>query len=1108
MPRRQITLKDLVNSPDQSPVPYDKSSTPLSKSIPASSSSSLSTSRPKASKANKANKGINQRYTLKEKEEYRKELEHRSNDHCPSPDHLSHSSPDPLNCISPTPEKRTLLSESQFQTYPSPQSFISPLLRYHPASSRTDSISPPVPLAHTSGLSLSPVESYRPLKNIPSTKSTVASCKPLSSSPVDSYKPSSTAQGPKTKSALSSFTTDSILGLAPLDSTVIIKDQSDGIETTQPGSSIHIRSLVHQDQISYRPSHIKTSSSSSSLTSLPSSVISLLPLNSPETLKSTLLTSAQQPDHPIEVPRIKLFSSSSDSTKKKEPPDKDIQAQHNHQGITETRFQITSERVLRSSSRRCSSTAIPITQSAVSSSSLPAKPVLSIIPPETPSLSPKRTTHPLPPKPSSLLVSVPHKSSLEAFGPATSLDKTPPWRSSSSQQSKPPTVRRQSARIALSSSSSSSDPPGPHQDIAAQTATISILTNAIAQLPSNPLPSSITQDNIATDMSSLPKRQSRKPSRFQSPAESDDYENPAPSAPTPKHSASTPTSDGPAFSDGTLTPPPLSQEADHDTIVVSAEPSAEDARSTGKGKSKTHAMVDTEDQAKPTKKRGRPSLKHLNSATSDQNTPSSSTPHTEGSISPAKRVTKITLNISKKSSAETTPAPATATEKRKLNLKADRSNSPTVKRAGNKGGNKKRKSESHEPDLVGQVDDGSKKEIQDPVKRVKISVKRPDDPTQLSEIPTKKGKKITQGISEKHNSAATDESQKNDNQSEVIQPKLKLKSKKSVRDYSSSESDEDEEKVRKPKKKAQRVIEDEDEIEMVQPKKKIQKVVKPEEADEDEGGQSKKIVHKALQGEEVAEKKDSPLAKTKSLAKMTSSADVAGSVKTATQSSTSPVLDSRDQSPLPKAQTIKKKLRPSEPSDLTQKKLAQNKGPDTPVNKSEGLSRTKSTLNAEEGSIKKPLPLKKPINSNNKAGQAGTPVATAKPSAHGIGLLGNTLALLQGTSSTPKAKDPSKKDNAGKDVKKDTPKITRRGGWQDEWVLTAEQEREYAASKAQRETERKRREEWRINPVNLQEAKDSYRIDAIQPRTIPVAGAMGIGSSIKPSALVSSLLGY
>lgn len=77
-------------------------------------------------------------------------------------------------------------------------------------------------------------------------------------------------------------------------------------------------------------------------------------------------------------------------------------------------------------------------------------------------------------------------------------------------------------------------------------------------------------------------------------------------------------------------------------------------------------------------------------------------------------------------------------------------------------------------------------------------------------------------------------------------------------------------------------------------------------------------------------------------------------------------------------------------------------------------------------------------------------------------------------------------------------KVYAKGEWTDEWVLSATEQREVYESRSEREAARAKRMEWRVsftnwssafrraeadelqkNPVNLQEAKDAYRLDSV-----------------------------
>ncbi|WWC71439.1 uncharacterized protein I206_105395 [Kwoniella pini CBS 10737] len=596
-------------------------------------------------------------------------------------------------------------------------------------------------------------------------------------------------------------------------------------------------------------------------------------------------------------------------------------------------------------------------------------------------------------------------------------------------------------------------------------------------------------DNIKTNfkMASLPKREAKKPSRFQSPLESS-ASPPPPSAPTPPmESAPTPKDEG--FSDSSLTPPPLSQgQITHSQRSPPAEtaprtileevPKKKRGRPSNAaiGKQVAEAATPSDDKDKvgrqgseegfPKKKRGRPSTKRLLS-TSDQIS-SSATSTAEGSVSPTK-IPKIKLSISKQPKQEAVPS----NEK----PEQDASTSLSIKKSVNTAGlGKKRKSEVVE--AVSNVDN------QEPVKKTKIVLKSVKTSSGSPAPPIKSLDEKVE-INKKAKQTKGDAIEK-----PAVKSETQVKAKRPVRDYSSS-SESEEEVVVKPKKKAQRIIEDDEEEE--RPKKKVQKLettatVEGQDKLRSNGKEPPVISQTAIEEDTSVTKADK--------------ADDEGEDATRSSRSISPEKEkekhlSKASSPKTLPKIIKKKPRPSELAEKA-------KGPETPINKSEGLVKSKAPV--EEGSTKKTLPPKKAIPPGVKSAQAGTQASSpaTKPSGHGMGLLGNTLALLQGTS-TPKAKDPKIVERK---EKKEIPKVNKRGGWTEEWILTPEQQREYDASAPQREAARKKREEWMKNPVNLQEAKDNYKVDSMQPRTIAVPGAMGIQTAGKPSQMVAALLGW
>ncbi|WWC63435.1 uncharacterized protein I303_106037 [Kwoniella dejecticola CBS 10117] len=692
-------------------------------------------------------------------------------------------------------------------------------------------------------------------------------------------------------------------------------------------------------------------------------------------------------------------------------------------------------------------------------------------------------------------------------------------------------LRRQSTRIALRSSNE--EAASTHREFGIEVE-LEAITDKIVDTPSdtaqetlsvNKAEYAVPDPHSRNNMSSLPKRQAKKPSRYQSPLES----VPPASAPTPPmESAPTPKDEG--FSDSSLTPPPMSQpKASTSQAIPSATKDEEHATQVASHKGKgakasgsTSTKPEAEEQDgsskkakakkedEPKQKRGRPPSVRLNS-TSDR-VSSASASVAEGSTSPAK-IPKIKLNVGSKSTKQGTAGSSTAP-----GSEQKRSETPPVTKPGKKAGlSKKRKSESVDPDPV--------RDTKEPVKKPKIIIKSSKTPSESPAPAAKATSELPKEIANAKESV--EEAREQQKKKPIVESQTKPKSKRPVRDYS-SDSESDEEYVVKPKRKTQRMIEDDEEDEKadVQPKKKLPKAKEKSmtqpivKEDKEESELAKRKGAEKSAGSDLAQKGNRALAETHD-AKQEQKAEGSSSIPLEKPQDGESANPSSQQTstltlkPLPKVN--KKKPRPSEVADKI-------KGPDTPINKSEGLSSLKPKPSAEEGGSlnpnpnpnsnpnKKAVPPRKSLPTGMKPAATSSPAPAPAPAPAprpSMGLLGNTLALLQGTS-TPNAKDKEKDPKLKSEMKdkKETPKVVKRGGWAEEWILTPEQQREYEASAAQRESARKRREEWMRNPVNLQEAKDNYKVDSMQPRTIAVPGAMGIQTAGKPSQMVASLLGW
>ncbi|WVQ95082.1 hypothetical protein IAU59_002176 [Kwoniella sp. CBS 9459] len=596
------------------------------------------------------------------------------------------------------------------------------------------------------------------------------------------------------------------------------------------------------------------------------------------------------------------------------------------------------------------------------------------------------------------------------------------------------------------------------------------------------------------------------------------------------------------FSDSELTPPPpASQEirsnqptkqrskevasaandkTNDKTLKVVREPDNEDQAATSKPKGKANAG------AAKAKGKGRKSTSSSVVASQRPSPavdtdlhagPSTSTP-AEGSTSPSKKIT-LKLNVLSSNSARQTPnrvaspesgigvdpspepepdmdtAAVSQSKKRGKEKKAKSSASTPVAAEDGPRPNKKRKSVSLETSAnTPQGEEEADEEGNGPgagaVKKVKLSLKaQPGDGSRPGSAKDKepKAKKV------KKEDVPAEQEDTGDSLKVKLPAKVKGKAKRPVdvqgeQELAAGVELEEEQKVVKPKKNAKRIAEEDDAISAEAGSKGSP--TKTEQALPEKVSATEIPPARSLENKNVRRTDSSP---ERAVQTKSSPPRIAKSLKSKKPRQSEPAPNESDSDGVP-LKTI------TGPAD----KVKVNK------EKEGGLARSNSTPNlannASEGSTqKKPLLKKKPAP--RPAGAGGTPVQPSKPAASGMSLLGNTLALLQGTGTTtgtPKGKD-GKKD---KEVKKETPRPVRKGGWAEDWVLTAEQRKEYEAHRAEREAERKKRDQWRVDPVNLQEAKDTYRVDSMQSRTIGVPGSMGIRTEGMASQAIRSVLGF
>ncbi|KAK8854661.1 hypothetical protein IAR55_003400 [Kwoniella newhampshirensis] len=597
-----------------------------------------------------------------------------------------------------------------------------------------------------------------------------------------------------------------------------------------------------------------------------------------------------------------------------------------------------------------------------------------------------------------------------------------------------------------------------------------LLLPSTVKLPP-PLPRRPTQSNLSTPTMSAPgqpkrPRVSSQRRRIVQSPPSDEQRSPV------RHDNADGHSDG-GSSDSTLTPPPPSQE------VIVAKQSLK-----GKGKAVTDSS-----KGGVAKTKSATATRAKSASTSAQPTPS------PAPASPTKKVTlKLNMGASTASHADNgEAAPRFGARKSKkgsstsaagittlavdgdeASAQASSSQTPDATKTGSKKPiPKKRKSDPLEssPALTPHVEPSTGNGDSGPeqaTKKLKLSIKSAAASGSGVEQELPKEVLHSQGSVKVKGKSA----QKTSANVPVKTTTAKGKSKRS-RNYSSSESDTDDAITVKAKKAkgAKKVVRDAE----AEPNVRLPRQASP----------SKDVVNPstASPGPNLA---DHPAAET-SLS--------AGELPYSQSSPPKPTAS------LPK---MAKKPRPSEIADQVTgntKPAATANKPDAPDTTNLARSKSISGLSKEIGqdaNAKKSAPIKKP----QPKPSTGTPAAAgSKP--QGLGLLGNTLALLQGVG-TPKA-NKDKGDAIGKNEIK---KPVRKGAWMDEWVLTPDQEKEFAASKEQRDAERQAREAWKDDPVNLQEGKDAYRVDSMKTRTIAVPGAMGIQTGRKPSQMVGALLGF
>ncbi|OXC67541.1 hypothetical protein AYX13_03832 [Cryptococcus neoformans] len=173
--------------------------------------------------------------------------------------------------------------------------------------------------------------------------------------------------------------------------------------------------------------------------------------------------------------------------------------------------------------------------------------------------------------------------------------------------------------------------------------------------------------------------------------------------------------------------------------------------------------------------------------------------------------------------------------------------------------------------------------------------------------------------------------------------------------------------------------------------------------------------------------------------------------------------------PAPNAATGKPKPKPKAITKLEGTEASHKKTPSTgsvngtPQNK---LLTAKKTPSSN---------IKRPPGSVNSTPVNSTP--KVKPTALGGSLLAQTLNVLN----SKQGKDEKEGAISKEDKREKERKERGRFGWYDEWMLSASEQKEFDESRAKREAERKKRDAYGANMLNLQEGQDACRVDNTQP---------------------------
>ncbi|WVN86324.1 uncharacterized protein L203_101487 [Cryptococcus depauperatus CBS 7841] len=216
----------------------------------------------------------------------------------------------------------------------------------------------------------------------------------------------------------------------------------------------------------------------------------------------------------------------------------------------------------------------------------------------------------------------------------------------------------------------------------------------------------------------------------------------------------------------------------------------------------------------------------------------------------------------------------------------------------------------------------------------------------------------------------------------------------------------------------------------------------------------------------------------------------------------------------PVSQNSNKASLPSKASVLS---IAEPSNAASAKGKTQTLTRLEDIISntpGKKGSHSDSLQTKTPHNKNSVSVKhtLGTTTGTPVSSIHKIqaaapksGLLAQTLGTLAQQASA-KGKDDKKKDQEKERSRNEN---GRMWGWEGDWALSTSEQREFNESRQQREVERKKRNAYAKNPINLQESEDAFKADKAEPDVFKsLKRAKQVTTTGLPSEMLHSLLNF